>query len=73
MGLNAANNDQNSNGLDYEFPDLEDIITLDAGTISVLISIFYNLLGNYNLKLFNKVPQMLFEQMYKRSFKKNPK
>ena len=73
MGLNAANHDQNSNGLDYEFPDLEDIISLDAGTISVLISIFYNLLDNNNLKLFNKFSQMLFEQMYKRSFKNNPK
>jgi len=73
MGLNAANNDQNSNGLDYEFPDLEDIISLDEGTISILISILYNLLGNNNLNLFNKFSQMLFEQMYKRSFQKNPK
>ena len=73
MGLNAANNNQNSNDLDYEFPDLEDIISLDEGTISILISILYNLLGNNNLKLFNKFSQMLFEQMYKRSFKKNPK
>ena len=40
MDLNAANHDQNSNGLDYEFPDLEDIISLGAGTISVLN--FYN-------------------------------